>query len=884
MPGILALTLLGCVAMLASTPAYACTGALHIEVGPSGVYSLEHADAAAAQPGLSGCPVDALTLHNRGKVVPVRVIDDGNGVFDGDDRIEWLGQRLHGPQSWADTYSNVNVYVLNASGNGSRLSVVPPPLKPGHAAELARTMHLEQPTMMIRLSTDQVEPGTEPDVWYWSKMTMIDPNPFSTSFDLPGLRNQHDDLSLRLAFRGLSSVRPHKGQPQPVDHRVVVLLNGTELAVLEWSGEGHITRTLPLPHGVLRASDNTLSMSVPKRMPPWSDTDPIVDVVMFDFLELAYPIRANIGEQRAPIRVEASGSIHLRAPAKAKLYGSNGQIYLPRAKDDHYAYARVPAGTVLYPLAAEQTPLAPGGLRAIADSDWRQPGQAYDYVMIAHPSLLDATRPLAEFHRRRGLEVALINVNEVYDQFNHGIVNPDAIHDLLEYAHRYWPRPRPRFVLLVGDASFDIHDQLRHQKYYSKWTDRELLFPGQFGIIPGTPYQNLPQTPADRNLIPTYQYYASEGQSASDNGFVDFDPESTHPSMAIGRFPVITPAEVSAIVNKTINYMRNPRMGAWRQSVMFITNDSVGFQQQSNQLAVALGEYGFTADKVYPSETDKDNALHQQKIMQEINSGELLVHFLGHGGRYIWRTGPPDPRKNHDLFTLDNVEALNNAGRLPMVLSMTCYSAPFDNPTEDSIGERFLREPDSGAIAVFAASWRNAPDAAFSKTLLQQLVQPGVRIGDAIMQAKNETDNRAMIGMYNLLGDPALALQRPREQLNIVQTNARWSPGIKVEVPGAAQFHGSMRVEWLDAEHKVLSHRTYQVDSPRLLLPPPPEGAHEVRVYALDPSRASDALGQLTLKERKPSPSWWATAFAAEPEPTPLRPAPDRVFGANFGG
>ncbi|MCB1579078.1 MAG: hypothetical protein KDI81_17550, partial [Xanthomonadales bacterium] len=62
-------------------------------------------------------------------------------------------------------------------------------------------------------------------------------------------------------------------------------------------------------------------------------------------------------------------------------------------------------------------------------------------------------------------------------------------------------------------------------------------------------------------------------------------------------------------------------------------------------------------------------------------------------------------RKNHDLFTLDDVSELKNGGRLPMVLSMTCYSAPFDNPTEDSIGERFLREAGKGAVAVFAASW-----------------------------------------------------------------------------------------------------------------------------------------------------------------------------------
>ena len=49
-----------------------------------------------------------------------------------------------------------------------------------------------------------------------------------------------------------------------------------------------------------------------------------------------------------------------------------------------------------------------------------------------------------------------------------------------------------------------------------------------------------------------------------------------------------------------------------------------------------------------------------------------------------------------------------------MVLSMTCYSAPFDHPSADSIGEKFLRVPGKGAVAVLAASWRNAPYQAMS--------------------------------------------------------------------------------------------------------------------------------------------------------------------------
>ena len=58
---------------------------------------------------------------------------------------------------------------------------------------------------------------------------------------------------------------------------------------------------------------------------------------------------------------------------------------------------------------------------------------------------------------------------------------------------------------------------------------------------------------------------------------------------------------------------------------------------------------------------------------------------------------------------MKHLDTLADNDRLPVVLSLTCYSAPFDHPTADSIGEKFLRIPERGAIAVFAASWRNSP-------------------------------------------------------------------------------------------------------------------------------------------------------------------------------
>ncbi|HEU4665681.1 MAG TPA: hypothetical protein VFS55_16755, partial [Dokdonella sp.] len=110
--------------VLVPLSAFACEGELHIELEHAGVYSLDHAAIVAAQPGLADCAADALWLRQRGSEVPLHVVARGARFADGD-RIEWIGKRLHGPESWYDPYSVNNVYVLGAgAGTHARMRVV----------------------------------------------------------------------------------------------------------------------------------------------------------------------------------------------------------------------------------------------------------------------------------------------------------------------------------------------------------------------------------------------------------------------------------------------------------------------------------------------------------------------------------------------------------------------------------------------------------------------------------------------------------------------------------------------------------------------------------------------------------------------------------------
>ncbi|HEX3121850.1 MAG TPA: C25 family cysteine peptidase, partial [Rhodanobacteraceae bacterium] len=284
---------------------------------------------------------------------------------------------------------------------------------------------------------------------------------------------------------------------------------------------------------------------------------------------------------------------------------------------------------------------------------------------------------------------------------------------------------------------------------------------------------------------------------------------------------------------------------------------------------------GFSIRNIYTKQDASTAAAANAELKRDLDAGNLLVHFIGHGGAFIWRVGPPA-----DLFTLEDVGRLTNIGRYPMVLAMTCFSAPFDNPTEDSIGESFLREQDKGAVAVFAASWTNSPNPEYSRILIDNLMKLNNPIGDAIVAAKAQIQDRTFVELYNLLGDPALVLARPREKLQLVRGADRWQDQVIVEVP-ERDFGGDVDIDWVDAAGKTISTQHYESRDARFALEVPRSKPAEVRVYAYNFRTGHAAIGglQLIAPPEPPAPivvqpALRAPAAASQPIPAVTGPIP----------
>ena len=125
-------------------------------------------------------------------------------------------------------------------------------------------------------------------------------------------------------FRGMSNVPAKSKEAKVADHLVEISINGKTLPPLSWDGRKEFKKTLDVPLASLKAKGNTIVMRVPKRDKADATTF-IVDVVMVNWFEAAYPVRDDLSDHTTAFRAVREGSIDLHR-ANAEVFGSDGTV------------------------------------------------------------------------------------------------------------------------------------------------------------------------------------------------------------------------------------------------------------------------------------------------------------------------------------------------------------------------------------------------------------------------------------------------------------------------------------------------------------------------------------------------------------------------------
>jgi len=745
------------VASTAGPVAAASCPTFRIGIAASGATRVAYADLAAA--GLAGTlPARSLALAEAGRPVPIWIEDGGDGRFGPGDSFELVARGSEGAVGAGEAASPPRIFVLScAPGRAARLreASAHPAVQP--TGPWLRREHLEQDRILVRLK----DADARAELWFWRKLASTDAAPVTVPLDLSGLaKGAANAVAIRVRLRGWS--QPATPVPGLADHRVEVSAGGEAPVAFEWRGEEARTFELPpIPTGAFGsgAAPVELSIRVPPRQLP--DGTLFADVSLLDWIDLDVPHTGRIGA--APIRLEIlqPGPQAVAGEGPLLLYGDDGtRVRVERADGAPLALSPAARAFDLVPAAALGRPAS---VEIDRPSAWRSARHGADLLIVGPASLLPALAPLVERRRAQGLRVAVVDVQDVYDEWSGGNADPRAIQAFVAYAFRSWRRPAPRYLLLAGDASWDDKNPPG-----TETEAPDAAYQAQHGTafahVPATPVSG-PQGGRARNLVPTWSYPTGDGHAAGDNFFADVDGDLV-PDLAVGRFPVVSASEVAGIVDKIRRWEEAP-LGSWRREATFVTTEDPGWQLWADDLAERAAALGFATRKVYAPKTEagagsgaEPERTDVEAVAAALGEGGFLLHFVGHGGRFVWRTGPPDWQRQRDLFNLDDLERLPETDHPPIVLSMTCYSAPFDHPSADSIGEKLLRLPGRGAIAVLAAAWRISPTQLLSQIVVGEFLSAkgGDRLGDVLLRAKKRSFNRDFLEQYNLLGDPSLPL------------------------------------------------------------------------------------------------------------------------------
>ena len=157
--------------------------------------------------------------------------------------------------------------------------------------------------------------------------------------------------------------------------------------------------------------------------------------------------------------------------------------------------------------------------RCPAPPTLRDTANQADYLLVAPRAFLAAAEPLVERRASQGLRARAVAFEEIASAFGGGQPSAEAIREFLRFAYHSWSRPSPRYVLLLGDSTYDPRN----------FTGTALASP-----------------------LPALWVRTSYLVTASDPALAAVNGEDALPDLAIGRLPARTPQEAERMVAKLL--------------------------------------------------------------------------------------------------------------------------------------------------------------------------------------------------------------------------------------------------------------------------------------------------------------------------------------------
>lgn len=373
-----------------------------------------------------------------------------------------------------------------------------------------------------------------------------------------------------------------------------------------------------------------------------------------------------------------------------------------------------------------------------------------DYIIISHKDFLRQAERLGQIHQDHdGLTYMVLTPEEIYQEYSCGVQDITAIRDFIRSMYLRTNSEKPRFVALIGDASYDYKDRISD----------------------------------NTNLVPTFQSEQSFSLSSSwdtDDYYSLMDDDEGDDAyglldIGVGRFPVTSLEMAEQMVDKIEYYLTShiENSNNWKNKIAFIADDGDSnlhiSQAESLTQKVDTTFRNVNINKIYYDAYQRVSVSGgyrfpeaKEALINAVEDGAMIINYTGHGGETGWGM--------EKVLEIPDINGWDNFQNMPVFITATCEFSRYDNPAHTSAGELVFLNPNGGAVSMLTTSRLSFAQINYVLNdriydiVLNTKESEKATIGELMVYAKvphqNSTKN------FVILGDPALKLQLPALQVN----------------------------------------------------------------------------------------------------------------------
>lgn len=397
-----------------------------------------------------------------------------------------------------------------------------------------------------------------------------------------------------------------------------------------------------------------------------------------------------------------------------------------------------------------------------------------DMLIVTSTPLLNNARMVADLHKRlQGLDVAVVNQMQIFNEYASGNTSPEAVRRFITHLTEREPS-KLQGVLLLGPATFNNKDLVSDNDPYVITAQCE-------------------EPVLARNITTNYSsdiYFVATGEPKTSNPWGErhstFCVFANKPVAGIGRVPFKSSTDIKEYYRKVEAYLTQlptyPSIG----NIVVASDYSTPTEKSRTHMNDAeLMLAAMDADKQGRSVTvtrcasnifsKEDNMVTKKIQNRALAQGAQLYAFFGHGTATAisGSTSVNDP-----ILSVDAANNLNTSVRSPFMYIASCHVAAVDVYPKTLAGA-LISNPNGGPVAVISSGREVFPE---NNTELGREVASGLDyasnntpIGIVWAEAVGRFNERMAAYRkslcntlnYNLIGDPMLPVYRSTHNIEI---------------------------------------------------------------------------------------------------------------------